>query len=64
MPPFFLARSANNNSASLLEKAPAGEEKDKLNSKKGAFYYRVDSNKYSEGFKAFLNFVPSQNANK
>ncbi|MDD5150799.1 MAG: NUDIX domain-containing protein [Flavobacterium sp.] len=40
------------------------KEKDKLNSKKGAFYYRVDIDRYSEGFKTFLNFVPSQNANK
>jgi len=40
------------------------KEKDKLNSKKGAFYYMVDTEKYSEGFNAFLNFVPSQNANK
>ncbi|TRX22261.1 NUDIX hydrolase [Flavobacterium franklandianum] len=40
------------------------KEKDKLNSKKGAFYYMVDSDKYSEGFKSFLNLVPSQNANK
>jgi len=40
------------------------KEKDKLNSKKGAFYYMVDTDRYSEGFNAFLNFVPSQNANK
>jgi 8-oxo-dGTP diphosphatase len=40
------------------------KEKDKLNSKKGAFYYMVDTNRYSEGFKTFLNFVPRQNANK
>jgi ADP-ribose pyrophosphatase YjhB (NUDIX family) len=40
------------------------KEKDKLNSKKGAFYYRVDTDKYSEGFNAFLNFVPSQNGIK
>lgn len=39
------------------------KEKDKLNSKKGAFYYRVDTNKYSEGFKSFLNLVPRQNVN-
>jgi ADP-ribose pyrophosphatase YjhB (NUDIX family) len=37
------------------------KEKDKLNSKKGAFYYMVDTNRYSEGFKTFLNLVPSQN---
>jgi ADP-ribose pyrophosphatase YjhB (NUDIX family) len=40
------------------------KEKDKLNSKKGAFYYMVDPEKYSEGFKSFLNFVPSQNGVK
>jgi len=39
------------------------KEKDMMSSKKGAFYYSVDTNKYSEGFKAFLNLVPSQNAN-
>ena len=37
------------------------KDKDKLNSKKGAFYYTVDPNKYTEGFNTFLNFVPSQN---
>lgn len=37
------------------------KDKDKLNSKKGAFYYMVDTNKYNEGFNKFLNFVPSQN---
>ena len=37
------------------------KDKDKLNSKKGAFYYKVDIEKYSDGFKSFLNFVPSQN---
>jgi 8-oxo-dGTP diphosphatase len=40
------------------------KDKDKLNSKKGAFYYMVDTNKYNEGFKTFLNFVPNQNALK
>jgi len=34
------------------------KDKDKLNSKKGAYYYKVDHKKYSAGFKAFLNFVP------
>lgn len=33
-------------------------DKDKLNSRKGAFYYKVDPKKYHAGFKAFLNFVP------
>ena len=37
------------------------KDKDKLNSKKGAFYYMVDPNTYSEGFNTFLNFIPSQN---
>jgi len=36
------------------------KDKDKLNSKKGAYYYKVDHKKYSDGFKAFLNFVPSK----
>ena len=36
------------------------KDKDKLNSKKGAFYYKVDPKKYNAGFKTFLNFVPSQ----
>lgn len=34
------------------------KDKDKLNSKKGAFYYRVDHKRYRDGFKTFLNFVP------
>ncbi|MFT4203731.1 MAG: NUDIX domain-containing protein [Chitinophagaceae bacterium] len=33
------------------------KEKDKLSSKKGAFYYKVDKKKYAAGFKSFLNFV-------
>lgn len=33
--------------------------KDMLNSKKGAFYYKVDSMKYKELFKKVLNFVPA-----
>jgi 8-oxo-dGTP diphosphatase len=44
-------------STKLLDKL---EDKDKLNSKKGAFYYTVNLKKYSAGFKTFLNFVPSQ----
>lgn len=35
------------------------KDKDKLNSKKGAFYYQVDSDKYKEGFKKILNLVPN-----
>ncbi len=34
------------------------KDKDKLNSRKGAFYYKVDAKKYKAGFKLFLNFVP------
>ncbi len=33
------------------------KEKDKLSSKKGAFYYKVDKKKYTAGLKSFLNFV-------
>ncbi|MDE1191681.1 MAG: NUDIX hydrolase [Arachidicoccus sp.] len=32
-------------------------ERDKANSKKGAYYYKVDEKKYQEGFRRFLNFV-------
>src|SRR5580704_2582234 len=35
------------------------KEKDKLNSKKGAFYYKLDKKKYRADFKSFLNFVPN-----
>src|ERR1700760_2856558 len=31
-------------------------EKDKGSSKRGAFYYRLDAQKYSDNFQAFLNF--------
>jgi 8-oxo-dGTP diphosphatase len=34
-------------------------EKDKLNSKKGAFYYKLDKRKYKANFQAFLNFIPN-----
>ncbi|HTN39066.1 MAG TPA: NUDIX domain-containing protein [Arachidicoccus sp.] len=33
------------------------KERDKLNSKKGAYYYKLDNEKYKEGFNTFLNFV-------
>ncbi|WP_143305876.1 NUDIX hydrolase [Chitinophaga vietnamensis] len=33
-------------------------DKDKLGSRKGAFYYKVDRKKYNANFHAFLNFVP------
>lgn len=38
--------------------------KDMLNSKKGAFYYKVDSKKYKESSTAVLNFVPAQYSRK
>ena len=38
------------------------KDKDKLNSKKGAFYYKVDSKKYNASFNMFLNLVPGQNS--
>lgn len=37
------------------------KEKNKLGSKKGAFYYKVDSKEYNASFNSFLNFVPGQN---
>ncbi len=40
------------------------KDKDKLNSKKGAFYYKVNSKKYNADFNSFLNFVPTQYLNK
>lgn len=36
------------------------KDKDKLNSKKGAFYYKVNSKRYNADFNSFLNFVPAQ----
>lgn len=35
------------------------EEKDKSNSKKGAFYFKLDKKKYKAKFQAFLNFMPN-----
>src|SRR6201986_526500 len=35
------------------------KEKDKANSKKGAFYHRLDKRKYKANFQAFLNFIPN-----
>lgn len=35
------------------------EEKDKANSKKGAWYYRLDKEKYALNFEAFLHFIPN-----
>jgi len=34
-------------------------EKDKLSSKKGAFYYKLDQSHYEENFDKFLNLVPN-----
>lgn len=36
-------------------------EKDKLSSKKGAFYYILDKEKYKENFQSFLNLIPNPN---
>jgi ADP-ribose pyrophosphatase YjhB (NUDIX family) len=33
------------------------KDRDKGNSKKGAFYYKLDTKKYEEGLHSFLNFV-------
>ncbi|RFZ84307.1 NUDIX domain-containing protein [Mucilaginibacter terrenus] len=35
------------------------DEKDKLSSKKGAFYYKLDQSHYEENFDKFLNLVPN-----
>lgn len=35
------------------------KEKDKENSRKGAFYFKLDKRKYSENFQAFLKFIPN-----
>jgi len=34
-------------------------DKDKENSRKGAFYFKLDKRKYSENFQAFLKFIPN-----
>ncbi|GAB3929444.1 NUDIX hydrolase [Mucilaginibacter myungsuensis] len=43
-------------STNLLIKLP---EKEKLSSKKGAFYYKLNQSNYLENFEAFLNFIPN-----
>ena len=43
-------------STGLLVKLP---EKDKVSSKKGAFYYKLDQSHYAENFGSFLNLVPN-----
>ena len=35
------------------------KEKDKENSRKGAFYFKLDKQKYTENFQAFLKFIPN-----
>ncbi|HTS44595.1 MAG TPA: NUDIX domain-containing protein [Puia sp.] len=35
------------------------KEKDRVNSKKGAFYYKLNRRKYRANFQAFLNFIPN-----
>lgn len=35
------------------------KEKDKANSKKGAYFYKLDKRKYKANFQAFLNFIPN-----
>jgi len=35
------------------------KEKDRLNSKKGAFYFKLNKHKYADHLKAFLNFIPN-----
>ena len=34
------------------------DEKDKENSKKGAYFFKIDKEKYKDGFQTFLNFIP------
>ena len=34
------------------------DEKDKENSKKGAFFFKINKEKYKDGFQTFLNFIP------
>ncbi len=35
------------------------EEKDKSNSRKGAFYFKLHKKKYKDNFQAFFNFIPN-----
>lgn len=34
------------------------DEKDKENSKKGAYFFKINKEKYKDGFQTFLNFIP------
>jgi 8-oxo-dGTP diphosphatase len=38
------------------------DEKDKENSKKGAYFYKLDPAIYKENFESFLNFIPNPQA--
>lgn len=38
------------------------QEKDKLNSKKGAFFYQLNEDNYKNNFEKFLNFIPNPQA--
>ena len=40
------------------------KDKDKLGSRKGAFYFKVDIKKYNASFSTFLNLVPGQKSIK
>ncbi|RZK57687.1 MAG: NUDIX domain-containing protein [Pedobacter sp.] len=44
------------NSSGLLIKLA---EKDRFNSKRGAFYYKLDEKKYKAKFQSFINFIPN-----
>lgn len=35
------------------------KEKDKENSKKGAYFYKVDEKKYKDGFESMMKFIPN-----
>jgi hypothetical protein len=35
------------------------KDKERLSSKRGAFYYKLDKRKYQTKFNAFLNFIPN-----
>jgi hypothetical protein len=35
------------------------KEKDKLNSKRGAYYFKINSHKYNENLSSFLNIIPN-----
>jgi len=37
------------------------KEKDKINSKKGAFFYKLDKKNYRDNFHAILRFIPNPN---